>query len=38
VDVGKTLAEFESWYAQSHPTPFWVLFEQHVAEFPVVDF
>jgi hypothetical protein len=37
-DVGKALAEFEAWYAQNHPTSFWVLFEQHVAEFPVVDF
>ena len=37
-DVGKALAEFEAWYTQNHPTPFWVLFEQHVAEFPVVDF
>jgi len=37
-DVGKALAEFETWYARTHPTSFWVLFEQHVAEFPVVDF
>jgi hypothetical protein len=37
-DVIKSLAEFESWYAASHTTPFWVLFEQYVAETPVVDF
>jgi hypothetical protein len=37
-DVIKSLAEFEGWYAASHTTPFWVLFEQYVAETPVVDF
>ena len=37
-DVIKSLAEFEHWYAASHTTPFWVLFEQYVAETPVVDF
>ena len=37
-DVMTTLAEFESWYAQNHPGPFWALFEQHFPETPLVDF
>ena len=37
-DVMTTLAEFEAWYAQHHPGPFWALFEQHFPETPVVDF
>jgi len=37
-DVAKALEEFEAWYAATHATPFWVLFEQYVSETPVVDF
>lgn len=37
-DVVKALAEFEDWYAKSHTSPFWVLFEVYFQETPVVDF
>jgi hypothetical protein len=37
-DVLKSLAEFETWYASTHPNPFWVLFENYMPETPVVDF
>ena len=37
-DVIGTLAEFERWYAETHPGPFWVLFENYMTETPVVDF
>ncbi len=37
-DVTTTLAEFEAWYAENHPGPFWALFEQHLPETPLVDF
>jgi hypothetical protein len=37
-DVMTTLAEFEAWYAENHPGPFWALFEQHLPETPLVDF
>jgi hypothetical protein len=37
-DVMMALAEFETWYAENHPGPFWALFEQHLPETPVVDF
>jgi hypothetical protein len=37
-DVGQALADFESWYAETRKSSFWTLFEQPVAEFPVVDF
>jgi hypothetical protein len=37
-DVIRTLAEFEAWYAETHPNPFWVLFENYMPETPVVDF
>jgi hypothetical protein len=37
-DVLKALAEFEAWYAETHPNPFWVLFENYMPETPVVDF
>ena len=36
--VQSALAEFESWYAGTHRTPFWVLFEHYVPETPLVDF
>lgn len=38
VDAGQALAAFEAWYADARGSSFWALFEQHVAEFPVVDF
>jgi hypothetical protein len=37
-DVVGTLAQFESWYAETHPNPFWILFENYMPETPVVDF
>jgi hypothetical protein len=37
-DVIETLGKFESWYAATHPNPFWVLFEIYMPETPVVDF
>ena len=32
------LTEFEGWYADARQAPFWALFEQYVAETPLVDF
>jgi hypothetical protein len=37
-DVTQALADFETWYAETHPGPFWALFEQQVPETPLVDF
>jgi hypothetical protein len=37
-DVVGALAEFEAWYRDTHPNPFWVLFEHYMPETPVVDF
>jgi hypothetical protein len=37
-DVIGKLKEFEAWYAETHPNPFWVLFENYMPETPVVDF
>jgi len=37
-DVIAALSEFERWYAETHPSPFWVLFENYMPETPVVDF
>ena len=37
-DVGQALADFESWYAATHPQPFWILFETYMPETPRVDF
>jgi hypothetical protein len=37
-DVIGTLAEFERWYGETHPNPFWILFENYIPETPVVDF
>jgi hypothetical protein len=36
--VQNALAEFETWYAGSHQTPFWILFEHYIPETPRVDF
>lgn len=37
-DPGAALADFEAWYVETHPLPFWALFDQYVSETPVVDF
>ena len=37
-EVTGALAKFESWYRDTHPNPFWVLFEHYMPETPVVDF
>ena len=37
-DVVATLADFERWYGETHPNPFWILFETYLPETPVVDF
>jgi hypothetical protein len=37
-DVIAALAEFERWYGETHPNPFWILFENYIPETPVVDF
>jgi len=37
-DVIAALAEFETWYAEAHSSPFWTLFESYMPETPVVDF
>jgi hypothetical protein len=37
-DVMATFAEFERWYAETHPHPFWVLFDNYMPETPRVDF
>ena len=38
IDVGATLAGFEEWYRDTHPGPFWALFDYEMPETPVVDF
>jgi hypothetical protein len=38
IDVLGTLKDFESWYVQTHGSPFWILFEHYIPETPVVDF
>ena len=37
-DIGKSLADFETWYGETHEQPFWVLFEHYIPETPRVDF
>ena len=37
-DVIAALSEFERWYGETHPNPFWILFENYIPETPVVDF
>jgi hypothetical protein len=37
-DIAAALARFEAWYAQTHTTPFWTLFEHYIPETPRVDF
>jgi hypothetical protein len=38
IDVAATLAGFEEWYRDTHPGPFWALFDYEMPETPVVDF
>jgi hypothetical protein len=37
-DVLGALAGFETWYRETHPHPFWMLFENEMPETPLVDF
>jgi hypothetical protein len=37
-DVAAALTQFETWYAQTHTTLFWTLFEHYIPETPRVDF
>jgi hypothetical protein len=37
-DVHKALARFEHWYAETRGSPFWILFEHHMPDTPLVDF
>ncbi len=37
-NIAAALARFEAWYAQTHTTPFWTLFEHYIPETPRVDF
>jgi len=36
--IRNALADFEDWYAASHPAPFWALFDHYIPETPLVDF
>jgi hypothetical protein len=36
--LAETLAEFERWHVSAYGVPFWMLFEQPMAETPRVDF
>ena len=37
-DVVAALASFEEWYRDTHPGPFWALFDHEMPETPLVDF
>lgn len=37
-DVIASMAAFETWYEETHPTPFWDLFDHPMPETPLVDF
>ena len=37
-DVLAALAQFETWYPETHPHPFWMLFENEMPQTPLVDF
>lgn len=37
-DILGALNAFESWYRETHPHPFWMLFENQMPETPLVDF
>jgi hypothetical protein len=36
-DVSGALADFEAWYERTYGRPFWALFEQEIAELPLVE-
>jgi hypothetical protein len=36
-DTHRSLADFEAWYARAYGRPFWELFEQEIAEMPLVE-
>jgi hypothetical protein len=36
-DVAGTLADFEAWYERAYSRSFWGLFEQEIAEMPLVE-
>jgi hypothetical protein len=35
--AAKTLADFEAWYMKRFGQPFWMLFERHIEELPLVE-
>jgi len=35
--VTQALSDFEAWYRERFKQPFWMLFEQHVQELPLVE-
>jgi hypothetical protein len=37
-DVLAVLSQFETWYRETHPHPFWMLFENEMPQTPLVDF
>jgi hypothetical protein len=37
-DVAGALADFETWYRESSPEPFWALFEHYMPDTPLTDF
>jgi hypothetical protein len=37
-DVAGALADFEAWYRQTYPQPFWALFEHYMPDTPRTDF
>ena len=37
-DVLDALAQFETWYRETHQNPFWMLFENQMPDTPLVDF
>jgi hypothetical protein len=37
-DVAGAIADFEAWYRETYPQPFWVLFEHYMPDTPRSDF
>jgi len=37
-DIIHALNEFETWYCETHPSSFWMLFENQMPETPLIDF
>ena len=37
-DVAGAMANFEAWYRETYPQPFWALFEQYMPDTPRTDF